>query len=406
MEGTYNYEQRMVIKFCIDKTIDGEAYPNLATVDASPMTDKWKHFSTVTPFSEPVMLLKHLERCDIDVSISSVDNADNNTFYPIALSFFDFSINWFNLMSTELITKLKSKSVKILFYYSEGDNPYVIDEHIVSLCLENDIPREQVKFISANSEAKNIDHFYHVVDDELLFRYRNEKHEPGFYHEDQRSKKFTALVRMHKYWRANVMSTIWQQQFDTDGYFAYGNEITSGECENDNPIEVDKYVGLRQRTKTFLQCIPFSADTLSTDNHNNHTVQVREHFEDAYLNIVLESHMDVDQSNGVFLTEKTFKPIKNSQLFIIFGAAGSIQLLRDMGYKTFDHVIKHDYDKITNTTERWKSAMDETLRLLDYSNEQLRQIYIKCKDDIIHNQDLFHASKEKRLNILLKELVK
>jgi hypothetical protein len=116
--------------------------------------------------------------------------------------------------------------------------------------------------------------------------------------------------------------------------------------------------------------------------------------------------MDVDQSNGTFLTEKTFKPIKNSQLFVIFGAPGSIQLLRDMGYKTFDHAIDHSYDSIVNTTERWKSVMDLTLTLLDLSNEQLRQLYIKCKDDLIHNQDLFHANKKERLNTLLTELKK
>ena len=39
------------------------------------------------------------------------------------------------------------------------------------------------------------------------------------------------------------------------------------------------------------------------------------------------------------LTEKTFKPIKHGQLFFVAGPAGSLQALRDMGYRTFDHVL-------------------------------------------------------------------
>jgi len=370
------------MKFCIDKFINGEAYPNLATIDATPHTKKWHKFSTNFPYSEPAMLLNHLDEHSIVYTIVPLEEADNSTFYLIALSFLDYSIDWFELMNDQLINKLRDQSIKVLFYYSEGDNPKDINEIICNLCTKHNIPREQIKFVSANSEAKNIDHFYHIVDDELLFRYRNRKIKPVQYHENDRSKKYTALVRMHKYWRANIMSTIWQRQFDVNGYFGYGNNITADEEEKDNPIEVDKYMGLKQRTKTFLSCIPFQADGLSTDEHNDHTLQVTEHFENSYLNIVLESHMDVDQSNGVFLTEKTFKPIKNAQPFIIFGASHSVQLLRDMGYRTFDHVISHDYDTISNTTERWKSAMDLTLRLLDHDNHYLKEMYIKCKDEI------------------------
>jgi hypothetical protein len=209
---------------------------------------------------------------------------------------------------------------------------------------------------------------------------------------------------MHKYWRANTMATLWQQRLDTDGYFAYGNSIDSGEKESDNPIEVDKYMGLRALTRTFLTITPFKADELNVDDHNNHTIQVREHFSDSYINVVLESHMDVDGSDGTFITEKTFKPIKNSQMFIIFGACGSLQLLRDMGYKTFDHVLNNKYDTIVNATERWKVAMDMVTTILKRSHNEIHNMYIKCQSDIIHNQDLFNGSKTNRLNTIIKEL--
>ena len=402
MEGTEYNDRHMEMKFVIDKITNDEAYPNLANGNAVPLSDEWQQFSTVTPYSEPVMLFKYLSECNVPYSF--VDYDCEGAFYPIALSYFDFSIDWFELMSATLISKLKDGVITVLFYYSEGDNPHDIDAHLSKQCNEHDIPRAQVKFISANSVANDIDYFYHIVDDELLFQYRNKKHPPGFYHEETRQKKFTALVRMHKFWRANTMASLWRGGFDADGYFAYGDEVTAGEVETDNPIEVDNYVGLRKLTDIFLSCVPFSADSMTSIEHNDHVLQVRKHYEDAYVNIVLESHMDVDQSNGVFLTEKTFKPIKNSQLFIIFGAVGSIQHLRDIGYKTFDTVINHKYDKIQNTTKRWKSAMDTTTALLSHSNNDIKQMYIACKDDIIHNQSLFHESKKNRLTKLIKDI--
>ena len=393
-----------MIKFCIERMIGNKAYPNITKHEAKPFTHGWGEFSVKYPFSETVIFLEHLDEHNINYEVLSIDNADSETFYPIALSFFDFSIQWFELLPKNLIDKLRTKDVKLLFYYSEGDNPYIIDTHLTKQCSDNTIPREQVKFISANSEARNIENFHHVVDDELLFRYRNSDHLPEPYSEHIRDKKFTALVRMHKYWRSNTMATLWQKHMDVDGYFAYGNVTNSGESEHDNPIEVDNYFGLRKLTNLFLSAIPFTADTLSDDEHNIHTMHVREHYTNSYLNIVLESHMDVDQSNGVFLTEKTFKPIKHAQMFVIFGAQGSLQLLRDMGYKTFEHVIDNKYDDIENTTERWKKAMDTVITILERSNSEIHDMYLRCKDDLIHNQTVFNNTKHKRLEKIIKEL--
>jgi hypothetical protein len=111
--------------------------------------------------------------------------------------------------------------------------------------------------------------------------------------------------------------------------------------------------------------------------------------------------MDADQSNGVFLTEKTFKPIKHCQPFIIVGTAGSIQQLRDMGYRTFDHMIDHGYDLITNTTKRWNTVCKEIERL---SQIDLHQLYKNCRDDLIWNQELFITSQNKRVSTLLKTI--
>jgi hypothetical protein len=91
-------------------------------------------------------------------------------------------------------------------------------------------------------------------------------------------------------------------------------------------------------------------------------------------------------------------------MFIIFGACGSLKLLREMGYKTFDHVLDNKYDAIQDTTERWKTAIDMLTTVLNRSHNEIHQMYLLCKSDLIHNQKLFNTSKANRLNKLLKEI--
>jgi hypothetical protein len=174
-----------------------------------------------------------------------------------------------------------------------------------------------------------------------------------------------------------------------------------GEQEDDNPIEVDSFGDLRAITRNFLQECPFHADELDSTTHNLYATTVDKHFTDSYFNVILETHIDVDQSGGVFLTEKTFKPIKHCQPFVIIGAAGSIQQLRDMGYRTFDHIIDHSYDQIENTTERWNQACLEVERL---SATNLHQMYVSCRDDLLWNQELFMSPKADRLSTLLNRI--
>jgi hypothetical protein len=115
---------------------------------------------------------------------------------------------------------------------------------------------------------------------------------------------------------------------------------------------------------------------------------------------VTETHFDADQSGGTFLTEKTFKPIKHGQMFFIAGPAGSLQLLRDLGYRVFDSVTDNRYDLETDHTLRWAALTKSILSV----QKHLPDLFAQCRDDIEHNQRLFCAKKTDRLNTLLTKL--
>lgn len=384
----------MIFEF--DRTVRGRPYPNLARHDAEPFTPQWRQFSKHWPFSEPPTLVEYLT--DENVAVESTRRG-----YLVAVSFFDFTIDWPEIIPAHRLEEMRQGLLDLVFFYSEGDNPGKMRQHLVDQLHSRGIPESCLVLITANSAVENLPRGHWFADDEMLFRKRNRSIVPCLYHERPRKHMFTALVRTHKWWRATVMADIWRRGWHEKGFFSYNPDISVGDCEDDNPIQVDDFPGLRTATHEFLTH-RFRADDLDSSQHNDHHLSVAEHYDQSYLNLIIETHMDVDQSDGVFLTEKTFKPIKNAQPFLIFGAVNSLARLRDLGYRTFHGIIDDSYDSITDTTQRYRRLMDILEYMIDQGPDYLHRIYIECQQDLIHNQRHFLSSKQSRLNTLLRKI--
>ena len=83
------------------------------------------------------------------------------------------------------------------------------------------------------------------------------------------------------------------------------------------------------------------------------------------------------------------------------GAPGSLEILRNQGYRTFDHAIDNRYDEITHNTKRW-TAIKRLLTELKQQN--LHEWYMKCLEDVRHNQHFFQDSARAPLDKLIKDL--
>jgi hypothetical protein len=172
------------------------------------------------------------------------------------------------------------------------------------------------------------------------------------------------------------------------------------DADTDCPIEVDMISRLRYDRTKFLQQAPYVSDELSDFDRNNHAVMVPKYYGDSYCQIVLESQFDVDQSGGAFVTEKTFKPIKHGQLFFVAGGAGSLQVLRDLGYQVFDDLLDNSYDTIPNHTQRWERLRES----IEAARPHLPELFKSAVPQLEHNQRLFVANKADRLNSLIRKI--
>jgi len=93
-------------------------------------------------------------------------------------------------------------------------------------------------------------------------------------------------------------------------------------------------------------------------------------FYHSYLHIVSETFV-----SHVFFSEKTYKPIKYFQPFVLINGQYSLQYLRDMGYQTFSGYIDESYD-------------------LESDNERRIELAIQASLDFINREDLHEVMKE------------
>ena len=386
----------MALTLIADQIVRGKIYPAFAKHQAQPYTQAWREFEQHWPCTVPFRLQEYCEHHGVELNIVKLDDTwPADAFYPIGLGFFNFDIDYFELLPPRVFAELAQGHIQVLFYYHEGDNPAKIKQRLDALVVQHQLPVGCYRFVSGNTAARDLENFVYFCDFELWYWHRNHDTVPLSTHDQPREREFTALNRLHKTWRATAMTDLLQHHVLDNSYWSY---CESGQLvDADNPIEIDALDGLRASTEQFLKSAPYYSDELDQEARNNHAHLVGKYFSNSYCHIVMETHWDADQSGGAFLTEKTFKPIKHGQMFFVAGPAGSLQTLRDMGYRTFDGILDTSYDYDSNNTHRWIKLRNAIVQ----AQADLPALFARARSDIEHNQRLFLETKTARLNILL-----
>ena len=387
------------LNFLFDRWQDKKPYPNLM-----PMGDLGNGYSELGqqfPFVVPLRLFYY--SADHGFPLYNFDlesQLPRPCFYPIALGFFSFDIDYFALIPAKVMELIKNGSVRVLFYYHEGDNPQHEQTRLDQLCAAHNLSPDCYRFVSGNTAARYVDRFIYFADHELFYWRANKKQAALAWNDAPRLKNSTALSRVHKWWRATVMADLHRRGYLDQSFWSY-NLLDVSDQPTDNPIEVAWFPGLDSSIESFLANAPYRCDDLTAEQHNHHHTLVPGHFQESYFNIVLETMFDADQSGGTFLTEKTFKPIKHAQPFVLFAPKNSLSTLRELGYRTYDNAIMNYYDAVEDNTQRYLHVQTAIHALM---SQDLFRWSQQCKQDALYNQQQFLSSKFDRLNNLAKLL--
>jgi hypothetical protein len=394
----------MAFNLVFEREVLGRPWPNLAP--DQPAYNGYAGMGDTYPYIVPCRLLYYCQDHGYPYTVNYVGaDLPDHSYYPVGLGWFDYSQDYFAGMSSVAIDLVRSGRMRVLFYYHEGDSPILEQQHLDVLVAAHELPADCYRFVSGNTAAHTVDRFVYFCDHELFYWRNsvvwNQTPQTGNeYHGYPRAHAFTLLSRVHKWWRATVVADLHRRGLLHTSQWSYGI-VDMGDQYTDNPIELHRLPGLESYMNKFVAEAPYTCDTLDSVEHNSHWLWVPEHYSHSYFNLVLETLYDAEQSGGAFLTEKTFKPIRHAQPLVIFGCAGSLSVLRSLGYRTFDHVLDNSYDTITHNTERYLRTVELVANL---AQQDLHQVFEQCREDIQYNQQLFVSSKWPRLNMLEQQL--
>jgi hypothetical protein len=90
------------------------------------------------------------------------------------------------------------------------------------------------------------------------------------------------------------------------------------------------------------------------------------------------------------ITEKTFKAIALEMPFVLVAPAGSLEYLREYGFRTFADVFDESYDQETNDISRVEKVVKLLKDLDTLSIKERQQIHRACLSTVEHNYNHFY----------------
>jgi hypothetical protein len=128
----------------------------------------------------------------------------------------------------------------------------------------------------------------------------------------------------------------------------------------------------------------------SVVNSNSSADYVSTDYNQCLIEVVLETMFD-DQR--VQLTEKSLRPIACKMPFILVAGQGSLQYLRDYGFKTFDSLWDESYDTIPDSLERLKAVVKLMKTISQLSESEKYDLYIKSRKICEYNHYRFFSDE-------------
>jgi calcineurin-like phosphoesterase family protein len=198
---------------------------------------------------------------------------------------------------------------------------------------------------------------------------------------------FSSLNRAHRAHRTEHLYLLAQRNL-------LGSSLVSGGAWfDDYPIQHPKYceIDYENYKNVLLQHYPRTVDVAPTEIKTtvpNLTNNI-EIYENTLLSVVTESHFD--QDGGLFITEKTFRPILVGHPFMILGQPNILKKLQELGFKTDFEGIDTEYDNILDNKSRFILFHNSLYNWAVLDREVKRTMLYRWKNTIFHN---FHHYKK------------
>jgi hypothetical protein len=117
-------------------------------------------------------------------------------------------------------------------------------------------------------------------------------------------------------------------------------------------------------------------------------------YESSQLTVVTESHFN--QTGGLFITEKTFRPLLVGHPFMILGQKGTLKKLKSWGFQTDFDGLDQSYDNIADDSERFAQFHQSLKNWYNIPLEEKKLMLQKWESTIKHNFNHYKTTNFKK----------
>lgn len=218
------------------------------------------------------------------------------------------------------------------------------------------------------------------------------------------NKKFLNLNRRWRSHRPLLTLLLRYRKLLDKGFVSFG---PAGESFNSwesiwdglhaSAIGNDEIVNAIRQSEDIKTMPPLYLDTDDLSiNRPELTDSTNKYYEDSYFSVVSETtfYYKNKNENSRFITEKTFKAISMNHPFILVSLPKSLDVLKQLGYKTFSPWINESYDLEYDDNKRMLMIVDEIERLSNLSMTDLEHFLVAIKDICSYNYNVLQKKKK------------
>lgn len=228
----------------------------------------------------------------------------------------------------------------------------------------------------------------------------------------KRPKLFVCFNKVHREHRVQLLVRMLNSGLIEKGFYSFEG---SGPNWLDRVINDPNYgENVRITMNRFKHLFPIRLN-ITEERHNPIDLQPDDlkYHTGSYFSIITETlyynreearerYSFLDATDGVFLSEKTFKTIGFKHPFVLIGQVHILKSLKELGYKTFHPYINESYDDIEDSDLRFKAIWDEITRLCNFTASEWLVWQKQVKPIVDHN---FEVLKNKK-SFLYSDLAK
>ena len=335
---------------------------------------------------------------------------------------------YLNLIPKKILEQIKEKKCKLVLDNTmEGDEVTRFFKAIYNSIEELKLPASQIYYVTNSLIAENehkiwlsknptikehinvISFMYNVMD---VQRLRNLNHLPKvvdiekeIYYKEKNIDNIKPFLKVNRTGRPERnLFMLYLNKYDLYRKFL----LSFPEYPDYKlPSNVLSQISVQENIDSLKEKCPFDIDQTDKDNHGPPGAGIGKfnadlpfdpiHYRNSMISFVMCAFPFVD--GCCHLHSSTFNPIYCGHPVIQFGPHNHLEILKSLGFKTFDRWWDESYDQEEEGWVRFQGVLRNLNMLRVYDQRQILSIYRSMQDVLQHNSDLIQNYNIKKVLI-------